>query len=105
MAFNILDKENKAKLQGIIDELEAKQSLPVGSDAQQIRDFYRSALDTANLKIEGLQTLQPYMDMINDAQSIEDFLKVMNTIVPSGVRTAFGFHVSSSFQLWLCLCR
>ena len=94
MAFNILDKENKKKLQGIIDELVSSEEVTPGSEAQMIRDFYKSAMDTSNLKIEGLQTIQAQMDMLDVVENKDQLMQVMNRMAPLHVTTAFSLYVS-----------
>ena len=46
MSFNVLAEENRAKIQGILDEALQAKNPAKGTDLQLIQDFYKSALDT-----------------------------------------------------------
>src|SRR4051794_1263855 len=46
-AFEILDRDNKIKLQNIVDSLNKIPDLKEGTESRQIADFYRSYMDTA----------------------------------------------------------
>ncbi|MBR9917523.1 M13 family metallopeptidase [bacterium] len=94
MAFNILDKANKEKLQGILENVKKKEGVEAGSEEQMIRDFYISALDTNNLKSEGLEVISPYIQMIDELSSKEELPKTFSKLSPLGVRTPLWFGVS-----------
>lgn len=79
-SFNVLSKNNDKKTEALVDDL-LKQQFPKNSYQQQIGDLYRSLLDTDTRNQRGLEPVQNYFKLIDNAQSFNDLL-VLNAIVP-----------------------
>jgi predicted metalloendopeptidase len=95
-AFNVLDKENKeVRLKGIIGEITAMTDLKKGTEEQQIADYYRSFLDTTTIEKLGISPLQPYLDKINAAKTLEEWSKVTGELQKFGVPTFAVFNVDA----------
>ena len=54
-SFVMLHEESRDAVQVIIDELSGKEGLQAGSDAQKIRDLYRSFVDEDGIQAQGLE--------------------------------------------------
>jgi len=94
MAFNILNEENRKKLLGILDELQSQENVEKGSNAQLIRDFYRSGMDTTSIEANKLKHIQPILERIEKVGSIEELNLLFPELVPLGIGTPVGFYIS-----------
>ncbi len=95
MAFNILYEENRQKLLKIIDKVSADKSAKKGSDAQMIRDFYASGMDTLGLEKRGLADVQEILNEINLAERKEDIIHLFGELAPMGIGTPMGFYIGA----------
>jgi putative endopeptidase len=78
-SFNILNDDNKKKLQGIVKEVSAKSaSAPKGSIQQRVGDLYASAMDTMSIEKRGFTPIQADLQRIDAINSIDG---VVNEIV------------------------
>jgi putative endopeptidase len=90
--FQVIPDETLNRLKDINDEA-AKATAAKGSAEQKISDFWKAAMDSANIEEKGIQPLQPYLDKI---ASIKDVATLQSTIAEldkMGVSTAFGLYV------------
>lgn len=95
MAFNILYEQNRQKLLKIIDEVVANKSAKKGSDAQMIRDFYLSGMDSVGLEKKGLTDIQDILTEIKQAERKEDIIHLFGELAPIGVSTPIGFYIGA----------
>lgn len=93
-SFNILHKENQKKLESLILEANKKEDAHKGSDAQLIRDLYRSAMDSNLLEKKGITALKPLMEEISAVSSKEQLSSVIGKLKTIGVSTPVGLYVS-----------
>ena len=63
-SFNELSDRAEEQVRVIIEELQQRTDLVPGSNAQKIRDFYASYMDTAARDAAGIAPLQPVLDRI-----------------------------------------
>ena len=70
-AFEVLDKLNKERIKGLIDEISQNENAEKGTPAQQIRDFYLAAMDTSRINELGFTPIQPLLDEISKMESID----------------------------------
>jgi putative endopeptidase len=94
MAFNILHEANKVKLQEILDETSKNTQAKKGTDAQLIRDFYKSALDTAKKDELGLAPIKDLFELVEGIKNHADLSKVFGAIRPLGIGSAVGIYVT-----------
>ena len=95
MAFSILNEDNRQKLLKIVNELEKKKNLKSGSDAQIIRDFYKSGIDTTNREKLGIALLHPIIKEIKFSDRHEDIIHLFGELAPIGIGTPINFGVSA----------
>lgn len=82
-------------LSGIIDELvAAKDQYAQGSIEQKIIDFYLLASDTQARDQAGVEPLRPYLDKIDQAQTVAEFVDVLAELAKSGMSGLLTFNVS-----------
>ncbi|MCB9260828.1 MAG: M13 family metallopeptidase [Flavobacteriales bacterium] len=93
MSFNILDEENRKKVQGILDEALATKNPKKGSDLQLIKDFYTSALDSNSRKEKGLKAIQPLLEAVNGINTLDDLSLIFGKLRTYGITTPVAFYV------------
>lgn len=103
-SFNVLANNIDKEIKGIFDELE-KGNYPNHSYQQQLRDLYKSLLDTKTIENRGTEPLNKYFRAIDDAQSFND-LVVLSAIIPGlslpvdgGVQADFKNSKYNTFYL------
>jgi putative endopeptidase len=91
--FNVLTKENEAKLQTILEEV-IKGKHKKGTTHQLISDFYKSALDSAEREKTGLAPLQTILKKIVSAGSKSDLVNLYPQLLQMGVRIPLSVYIS-----------
>lgn len=94
MSFNILEEENREKIQVILDETAKINNPKKGTDEQLIRDFYMSANDSAGIEKNGLASVQPILNRIGAVKTTAELNQVIAELIRIGVNTPFGLYVS-----------
>jgi putative endopeptidase len=89
-SFIILRYNTDKQLKKIMDELEAKRSIPKGTAEQLIRDFYRSGVDMERRNALGTKPLAPYQKMINSVQTKKQLLDLIAKLHVVGVSAIWG---------------
>jgi len=71
-SFNILNDDNKKKLQGIVQEVaKTGATAPKGSIKQRVGDLYASAMDTVAIEKRGFDPIKPDLQRINAINSVD----------------------------------
>jgi len=71
-SFNILNDDNKKKLQGIVQATaQSSASAPKGSIKQRVGDLYASAMDTMAIEKRGFDPIKPDLQRINAIKNID----------------------------------
>ncbi|KMQ59685.1 endothelin-converting protein [Chryseobacterium sp. BLS98] len=94
-AFEILDRDNKVKLQNIIDSISRLPNLIPGSESQQIADFYRSYMDTVTIEKTGLSSLDKYFEQIDHIKNYTQWINVSAELEKLGVPTFISYKVEA----------
>jgi putative endopeptidase len=93
-SFSELDKINKAKLKGILEESGADKNAAKGSNSQKIGDYYAAAMDSTKLNAEGINPLKAELDMIESIKSSDDAVKVLAHLHAIGIEPLFGGYIA-----------
>lgn len=88
-AFEVLDKMNKDRIKTLIDEVSKVADAPKGSPAQQIRDFYNAAMDTAAIDALGFEPIKPLLDQVSAVKSTEQIPALIAELNFKGIYPAF----------------
>jgi putative endopeptidase len=97
--FGVLDKENQeVRIKGIIEEISSKKDRKVGTEEQQIADYYLSFLDTTTIEKRGLEPLKTYLDKIDGIKSLADYAAVSGELQKIGVSNVAGFAVEGDLR-------
>lgn len=106
-SFMILRYDSDKKLHAILEELEAKRSLPTDSPEKLIRDFYRSGMDMKQRNALGLRPLGELRKKILSVSSTQTLLPVVALLHRIGVGVMWGMGIdqdaknSSRYLLYL----
>lgn len=89
-SFDKLQEDNDKMLHALVEELSKGQS----SEAvgRKIGDFYASGMDTAAIEKEGITSLKPYFDKINQVKTFADVQKLIAEFHKMGVSSLFNFY-------------
>lgn len=94
-SFGDLQDNVKKSLSGLIDELAAeKEKYGQGTMQQKMIDFYLLARDMDARDQAGITPLQPYIDQIDQAQTVADFLQAVAQLQKIGVSSILNFGIS-----------
>ncbi|HCS18986.1 MAG TPA: M13 family peptidase [Bacteroidetes bacterium] len=94
--FNILAKQNEERVETILDRLNTGQVKAVnGSPEQQVKDYYKTVLDSASRNAKGIEPIQPYLDAIELCSDKQALMDLMASWQQEGIGTFFSFYVGS----------
>ncbi|MDC0886845.1 M13 family metallopeptidase [Altererythrobacter sp.] len=71
-AFNLLREKSTNDVKTLVDELTGKDASTLSADEKRIVDVYNAFLDTDAIEARGLAPVQPYVDTIAAASSLND---------------------------------
>ena len=93
-SFVMLHEESRDAVQVIIDELSGKEGLQAGSDAQKIRDLYRSFVDEDGIQAQGLEPVAEMLAAIDGLDSKETFAEVWARAGRWGITHPLGAYIN-----------
>lgn len=93
-SFDQLAERNQQQVKGIIEEL-GKKEQKQGSVAQKIGDLYAIAMDSVKLNADGSKPIQPQLEEIKNASTIEDIVKLTAKLRKYANNPFFGLYVGS----------
>lgn len=97
-AFDILADQAREDIQAIILETLEYTDAPVGSEVQQIGDFYRSFMNTEALEARGLAPLDALLEEIAAIQSYEEVGAFFGRAARRGINSPLSFYVSNDVK-------
>ena len=90
--FDKLRENNQEQLQGLIEELGAKDH-KLGTNAQKVGTLYSIGIDEGKLNAEGYEPIKPILAEIDEATSKKDIVRLMAQINRFAASPFFGFRV------------
>lgn len=96
--FDELKEQIYHQLSGITQEyVSRKDQLAMGSTEQKIADLYLSAVNTDAKNQAGLGNLEQYVQAINSASSIEEYIAAIGALwKDTGYKSVIGFETGSA---------
>ena len=81
MSGTLYDLQDKSTedVNAILSEIIGK-TYEKGTKEQKIADFYQSVADMDSRNKEGIEPIKPYLELIDNAQNIDDLIKVQSTV-------------------------
>ncbi len=96
-SFNEVTERNEELLRRLMEEAAEGDHQP-GSPAQMVGDFYASGMNEDQIAAAGIAPIQPLLDQIATAASIEDLRELAATLHPRGFSFVFGTGVGPDFD-------
>ncbi|MBR5774774.1 MAG: M13 family metallopeptidase, partial [Bacteroidaceae bacterium] len=93
-SFDKLAEDNRAQIQGLIEELAAQESAP-GSVAQKIGTLYRVAMDSVKLNKDGAAPLQERLQQIASVKEEKDLYYLLGEMQKRGVGAYVAVYVGA----------
>lgn len=102
-SFNLLIEENNQRIRHLLDEL-LQGEYAKGTYQQQIRDFYKTAIDTVRIEEQGEAELQKVLELYQSMDELSDLPMVFAEMKKRSIRTPFSSYASpddkrSSFNI------
>lgn len=91
----IENQENQ--LRELIDDI-INSNYSKGTDEQRIGDLYKLLMDSVRQEQEGLSSLRPYLDEVENASSRESLFHIINRLSVCGVPTFFAMAISADMK-------
>ena len=93
-AFEVLDKLNKERIKSLINEVSKVEDAEKGSPQQQIRDFYKAAMDTAAVNAAGLKPVEALLAKIDGLESVNDIPQLTGEMNFKGMHPLFILYAA-----------
>ena len=93
-SFDKLAEDNRAQIQGLIEELAAKENQP-GSVAQKIGTLYSVAMDSVKLNKDGAAPLQERLQQIASVKEEKDLYALLGELQKRGVGAYVAVYVGA----------
>ena len=93
-SFDKLAEDNRAQIQGLIEELAAQESAP-GSVAQKIGTLYRVAMDSVKLNKDGATPLKERLQQIASVKEEKDLYYLLGEMQKRGVGAYVAVYVGA----------
>lgn len=97
-AFNEVNERNEEILHRLMEEAAASPDAPAGSPGRMVGDYFASGMDEAQIGSVGVAPLQPWLDRVDAAQTVDDLRELAVSLHPNGFSFLFGAGVSPDFD-------
>lgn len=97
-SFNEIHEGNTENLKALLAAISNDKKAAPGSNAQKIRDFYLTGMDSVKAEKEGMDPIKAQMATIELIKSKDELLNVSAGLNKKGVSGMIGFYVYSDFK-------
>lgn len=97
-SFNEINENNLKNIKLIYNETSKNKSVVAGSNAQKLRDFYNTGMDSVKADQLGYQPVEPQLKRIDQVNSVADFIKLKSEFDYDGINLLFGASVSADLK-------
>ncbi len=84
-SFNEINERNLDNIKNILKKVAADKTAAPGSDAQKLRDFYLTAMDSAKCDKQGLNPIKPELAKIDAVKTMDDLIKLQAEFAKIGI--------------------
>jgi putative endopeptidase len=92
-SFNEINEHNLANVKTILNEASQNTKATPGSDAQKLRDFYNTAMDSVKAEKGGIDPIKKQMAQIDAIKTIDDLIKLSAEFNNWGITSCLGEQV------------
>lgn len=97
-SFNEINENNLLKLKVIYEKAAADKTVANGTDAQRLRDFYNTAMDSAKADALGAKPIAPQLAAIDAVKTVDDFIALKSKFEFLGINLLFSAGVSPDLK-------
>ena len=97
-SFNEINENNLRKLKVIYESASKNRAAASGTDAQRLRDFYTTAMDSAKADLLGTAPLSAQKAMIAAVKNTDDFVALKSRLEFYGINLFFSGSVSPDLK-------
>lgn len=90
--FTILEDKMEEQLDQMIEEV-SEQSNAEGTVEDNVADIYQTALDTETRDQQGIETIQEYLDQIEQVSNLEEYIALEGKLSKEGIDGIFSTFV------------
>jgi putative endopeptidase len=92
-SFNEINDNNLKNIYTIYTEASKNKTAKPGSNAQKLRDFYNTAMDSAKADMLGLKPIQPLLQQIDKVKTADEIITLKNKLDLIGIRLFYNAGV------------
>jgi putative endopeptidase len=97
-SFNEIHENNLVKIKAILDAASADNKAAPNTNAQRLRDFYNTAMDSAKADELGVKPVAAELDRIEKVSTFEEFIALKSDLEYIGVNLLFTSDVSPDLK-------
>jgi putative endopeptidase len=97
-SFNEINENNLKKIKMILDAAAKNKAAAPNTDAQRLRDFYTTAMDSMKAEELGMTPIKAQLDRIEKVKTAEEFMLLKSEFDYIGVDLFFGVGVSPDLK-------
>ena len=93
--FDALREQSSKDIRVLVEEISASEDVQNGSPSQKIRDFYNAYMDVESATRLGAEAIQPELNDIAAANSLDEIYRLFGTLGIYGVRSPIANNIFS----------
>lgn len=97
-SFNEINENNLKKIKQILDAASANKTAVANTNAQKLRDFYNTAVDSLKAESLGAGPIKAQLARIDQVKTIDEFMKLKAEMEFDGINLLFGSYVSPDLK-------
>lgn len=97
-SFNEIHENNLKKIKLILDAAAANKTAAPGSDAQKLRDFYLTAMDTAKADALGYKPIEPMLTKIDQIKNLSELMQLKSEYDLININLFFNTYVAPDLK-------
>ncbi len=97
-SFNEINDNNLKNIKSILDAASKNKIAAKGSDAQKLRDFYNTAMDSVKADKAGIDPIKTQLEQIEKVNSLNDFIVLKTEFDFIGINLLFNGGVSADLK-------
>lgn len=97
-SFNEIYNNNLKKIKIILDEAAANKSAAPNSDEQRLRDFYKTAMDSAKADKEGFEPIKKQLAEVDKVKTVNELVDLKGKWDMEGISLLFTGYVGADLK-------
>ncbi len=97
-SFNEIHENNLKKIRTILDAAAVNKAAAPNTDAQRLRDFYNTAMDSAKADVLGYQPIVAQLEQIDKVKNLDELMTLKSDFDYISINLFFGVGVSPDLK-------